>query len=52
MNAELLIEKTNGNCKPVKGNGANNKIDGVISMLECLGGYMNNIMPIGKVTTI
>lgn len=52
MNAELLIEKTNGNCKPVKGNGVNNKIDGVISMLECLGGYMNNIMPIGKVTTI
>lgn len=30
----------NDNCKPVKGGGQNNKIDGVISMLTALGVYL------------
>lgn len=30
------------NVKPVKGNGQKNKIDGVISMIEALGGYMTD----------
>ena len=32
----------NGNCKPNKGLGKDKKIDGVISMLEALGGYLKN----------
>lgn len=31
----------NENVKPVKGEGSQNKIDGVIAMLECLGAYLN-----------
>ena len=30
----------NENCKPIKGEGKNNKIDGVISMIEALGIYL------------
>lgn len=30
------------NVKPIKGNGQKNKIDGVISMIEALGGYMTD----------
>lgn len=31
----------NGNCKPTKGAGKDRKIDGVIAMLEALGGYLS-----------
>ena len=41
-NVELKYDY-NDNCKPIKSKGdKNKKIDPVISMLECLGGYLNN----------
>lgn len=41
-NVELKYDY-NDNCKPTKSKGdKNKKIDPVISMLECLGGYLNN----------
>ena len=40
-NVELKYDDKE-NCKPIKSNGANGKIDGVIALLECLGGYLNN----------
>lgn len=41
-NVELKFD-WNDNCKPIKtGNDKNKKIDPVISMLEALGGYLNN----------
>ena len=40
-NVELKVD-INGNAKPC-GNHENKKIDGVISMLNCLGGYLNQV---------
>ena len=37
-----LKEDHMGNVKPVKGNGQKNKIDGVIAVIEALGGYMTD----------
>jgi len=40
-NVELKYDDKE-NCKPIKSNGANGKIDGVIAILESYGGYLNN----------
>ena len=40
-NATLRVDY-NANCKPVKSGSENNKIDGVISMVQAMGGYLTN----------
>ena len=40
-NATLRVDY-NSNCKPQKSGSENNKIDGVISMVQALGGYLTN----------
>ncbi len=42
----------NSNCKPIKKNGEANKIDGVIGMLQALGGYLETIHYSNEIFTI
>lgn len=41
-NVELAIDKNTDNVKPTKGQGKAGKIDAVISMIECLGGLLED----------
>lgn len=42
----------NGNVKPNKGNGKDKKIDGIIAMIEALGGYLDTPRFSGGITII
>lgn len=50
-NVELKFDEME-NCKPVKGNGGAGKIDGVISMLEAYGGYIQRELILGTISHI